>query len=791
MPRFFAIDTSSSTTNVSDYWRIVSLLVKDYYQEGDKIIEWNSTARYITKDKLNEFIMKKRGYGGGTYPIQIIYALEETTRNPFELILVTDGEIYTNDIDSCDKELLKSGIKFASSKIIVISRHPDISVAAPFIRNCPSEIITPISEDIEQAVLNYLQPVSNEDIQTLNNLKQIASIADFEANYESILRALTARLIGTVGDQDLRNEICKMQGRIIRSKATEKSFDSSEIVEALEAGNLDEALRFGERFFETQSVDSTFDSKIQNLLRICDGGLRQAFSASSIQAARAGRADAVTEADTLDLDEVESFAETTFVCPISYEDETDPTILVAKPDLPLLTGIGKKETDMLIDCPLNALTIIDTFSELFASFIDHPVSLKMLRESADVGHEITVSPLTRREIIGAIPLGACKEHVSAANWTLSQLVSGGKKLGNFDLWFAVLWFLIKNGKIPYLEDVLPFVEEQLVWRMKNSISSVSLTGLGSYPQARVPLAVACWFCISSKAIKTKTPQFFDTLRLHSLHASVLVDLINLVKYPLPSGIEVFINRTSVLLQMIKMGNKDFNTFRMYVNALTQKCIRLTREDVGSIYKGSCEDILIPVDGAADAEQIEMVMNMIPLFNALPLNEILGLASLVKRNTAAKDIFLPLSWNPPAPPAPIFEWEHYKGKREKLMDVKICPATMRPYFMVQGHAWEDHFLSIVDAKNINRRFSENKIFALFVGKYEMYPTASQFVYFAWKNLSKSESSHKTCLPDIREFADMVIDRFARVTDGVSPKDFINRFNKSIYIDARMKIEKEAN
>jgi hypothetical protein len=43
--------------------------------------------------------------------------------------------------------------------------------------------------------------------------------------------------------------------------------------------------------------------------------------------------------------------------------------------------------------------------------------------------------------------------VEVGNATLAKLVSGGKILGNLNLYYAVIWYLIQEGAIEYLKDI--------------------------------------------------------------------------------------------------------------------------------------------------------------------------------------------------------------------------------------------------------------------------------------------------------------------------------------------------
>jgi hypothetical protein len=66
---------------------------------------------------------------------------KEITSNKYErVILVTDGEVDDNDVQSCD-EILKD-FKFAKTicYIITNTNNVNMSVTCPFTRNCANEV---------------------------------------------------------------------------------------------------------------------------------------------------------------------------------------------------------------------------------------------------------------------------------------------------------------------------------------------------------------------------------------------------------------------------------------------------------------------------------------------------------------------------------------------------------------------------------------------------------------------------------------------------------------------------
>lgn len=63
------------------------------------------------------------------------------------------------------------------------------------------------------------------------------------------------------------------------------------------------------------------------------------------------------------------------------------------------------------------------------------------------------NPFTQNRLLGAIPLGTHESHVAVGNHTLAKLITGGKMLGNLNLYYAVIWYLINEGEIEYLKPI--------------------------------------------------------------------------------------------------------------------------------------------------------------------------------------------------------------------------------------------------------------------------------------------------------------------------------------------------
>jgi hypothetical protein len=486
-PRLFAIDYSTSVTGNSFYYQEVSTIVKDNLRGGDVVILWDHGYRQVTPEEL-EIVIESQSGGGGTAPVAIAEAVSVLGKSTsWHLVLITDGQVGVTSIDQCDNFVKDEGLSFRFVTGFIIGGEGNLSVLCPFTRDC-SHIVHSIGMSGSSIVRHEVARVNDEDVLLLSKIEEIQTVERFESSFESLRRSLTARTLGTVGDRRLRNEVIDLQNRLARSLGSGVENVGYAFREALESHRLSEALEYGSQLVQTHVVPVGLSAKLHELIRMCEGALRLTFDVGSIQNARAERARSMIEADTLDVTPIDSTAGS-FVCPISYEDETDPVILIAEPTQPLLFKVGPKTVTQILDCPLNAL-LKHHFLEDFTSSFDHALSLNSMRQAASSGSPITTSPITRRQLIGAIPLGGAKSHVEAADWTISRLVSGGKVLGNADLWFAVLWIALEDGRASHLSDLLPFIREQMIWRLRYRYSSAAVTGFTGFVQQRIPLGCA-------------------------------------------------------------------------------------------------------------------------------------------------------------------------------------------------------------------------------------------------------------------------------------------------------------
>ena len=127
------------------------------------------------------------------------------------LIIVTDGQVGESDIKQSDNLMNYYNIKFKFVSFYAIGSEADLSVRAPFCRNCPNKTIH---------VLNANQrmekpSISFDEISALNKLLNINTIQEFNSEFNKLQSAIKAKQLGKNGGQDLMFKLLAFKNRII------------------------------------------------------------------------------------------------------------------------------------------------------------------------------------------------------------------------------------------------------------------------------------------------------------------------------------------------------------------------------------------------------------------------------------------------------------------------------------------------------------------------------------------------------------------------------------------------
>ena len=202
MKTLFAIDCSRSIRRKkSFYHQELNQIINEYYKEGDIFYLWSDSLKEkkISREKMKEFTNKMEGYGNTNSSLIAEIALDAGNTYREHLLIVTDGEVPNSCIDKSTKLINDNNIKFKYVTTFIIGEGSNLSVGAPYCRDCPN-ITFAIREINKRENMASLLP---EDIQSLSEIHKINNYEQFIIKYPYLDRAIQSKMLGAIADKDL------------------------------------------------------------------------------------------------------------------------------------------------------------------------------------------------------------------------------------------------------------------------------------------------------------------------------------------------------------------------------------------------------------------------------------------------------------------------------------------------------------------------------------------------------------------------------------------------------------
>jgi hypothetical protein len=176
---------------------------------------------------------------------------------------------------------------------------------------------------------------------------------------------------------------------------------------------------------------------------------------------------------------------------------------------------------------------------------------------------------------------------------------------------AIVWILVEKNRTPFLKEMLPFLREQMIWRLKNHTSTALLSGLSGYVQTRLRLDAAIYFSLVSQKFTPPPDPKYDTLRCHLMHARYLMQLMNLVSINIPADILIQIKRVHAMMQLLSKSKKEgYIELLSLGQALVQNGFKINRDNIHHelLNNSKLRNLNIPLDGPASEIQIKEVLS---------------------------------------------------------------------------------------------------------------------------------------------------------------------------------------
>jgi hypothetical protein len=808
----YLFDCSGSVRNNAHYHDLLRQIFDSLSIKNHQIIGWNHVF-YPMSDEQFITINNAMVGNGGTLTSAIAQYILTLPSDKYDVVIVTDGIVDTQDIMTCDtlmSSISKKGVNINSVISFICSNsRVNFSVLAPFLRN-PGLAYVFHGTDSQSMIL--VHTMNNKDrAEILAFVQNATTIDDITTIYDRLMSLLSTMMMGkTSPDPSLRSMICETFARI-KSNIIKSLVNSSESVtfqrEFYETKNLtvDSVRRFV-NWYKSASCMKDFTIKLNSLLQICDARLSTVFDPTEIRRAALARATIQTVAPSADqLVTIETTADSQNIveCPVMMGSDYAMGLMI-KDGAPLFSRCDKAAQDFLMKNTFSAIGNTPLI-ELLKERMDHSISLQGYIGIMQA-HKRVLSPTTRSPISVIIPLGADPVSVKAANYAIGQFVLGQNGIiGNPNVWFYICYHTIKNGGAPWLESILPLMEKQLIYRMDSARCQLSHSGLSIHIQANVSWGVALRFILSQ--IEIDMPKNDSSFPIFSSSIQHIITLLEMYGCVLPESIYKYctvVRYAGILVNECKRIHLD--SFRVkYTSALIRNFYQVGANLSPEIRADAERNVwfyeYIPLDGqqteipafATDlsADIRALMYNLASKFTT-ESTTVFTLMESVDYNTI-DNLFV-------HPVTPENDWLIYTN--HVPFNTRIHPETMRPYsFNKNGDKTTDWKTSFVKFFNGDAHYNKtifsgpygrpcsdvfcgSKMYASFIEKFRRHPTLDDFIMFCFATCKNSQYAHKT-IPCV-SFCEAVLSsfEFSRV---LSVDEFLIKYNASSNRVDRLRIE----
>ena len=776
----YSTSPSCSGFDTSFYHSKTQSIVKDLDSSNTIFVKWDDKHSVISKVNLEEINKSKKGFNG-TSPVSLFKFIKEIGFKG-NLIFISDGQITENCAQMCSEIL--SGWKFNNVNIYLIYTGGTIneSVSCALTRESTHEIN--IYKDSYSSPSTII--VNENDFKTVYNVELINTVEEFLNQKEKLKNVLFSINMGTSGNKVLHTKLVELKKLLVKSESNsfKKNDDNpvSRLIESFDKSDpsLVELNNVWKMYYKIEDgVDDENDWKklIDKFISWCEGSLSKTFDRNKITNREASAIlQPVIPSESVQILE-EKLEDLKLSCPITLSEysSSNMIILMKRNGSSVFDDLPTNLRDSLINCPLNALRNNEILMYI-KSLLDCVICIEAYNELVDYGIS-DKSPLTREEIFGGLCLGKDKSHIQATNSTLRYVLTGGKSLGNIDLWFAVIYFIIKRGYVEHLIEYLPMVEEHLKYRLLNSKSYMCLSGLPTYPTYSVPLGLALWcsVMVTTKDLSLIKNPKNDPIRLHLSYSLDIIELLNILNINVPTKLLLHINRLKTLrnfLLEVKKGKEQTFKLKNLVDALFYNAIETS-------------NMWILIDGEVSDEQISKVRYQLPnVCKKLSNTEIKDILELCDSNKAEADIYIAYNFEIKSYIKCITKnWTF--GKVVPYYKVNICPKTCRPYYNIIENGWKKTWLDNAIEIYGYTLFSTNNFFGNYVFLNKKYPTKEEFFnYIFMYHFTRDTKTLPIC---IQQFVDEVFTEYEDILKTIKPEEFSKRWSESVHKDARQIME----
>ena len=687
------IDISGSVNNSTIYWNKVSEIVS--LNKTAKFIVWDITSKEVTYNDILTYIESKNGYGGTAISSVALSIVDNKYNN--NIIIITDGEVSANYVKLAETILNGFNIKEVECHIIksYYSSDIDISVHLPFMCNNTSKLYYTNCE----SETKLIKSINKTDYELLKNI----TLENVMNHFDMIYDIINISNMGKSGLPEIKQKLLKIRTEFIRlSNENLKVIDGNSVQNELQNSNYENAINMIktiENIFVNQ-IDNSPISKFNKLLSLCDDRTNSGFALNE-KIFIAKKSEEITPEEVTEKE-------------LNKYDFEDPVLLdLDIPQLVILKSTEElfandKDFKNFIENPLNIIEN-EEFKNKIAKRIGHCIGIKLT-------NKCLFDPYTRIEILGTIPLTTSNlQHNNVGTHNLFKLFTNGKKLGNPNLYYIILWqIIVIENRCEFLNEYKEYITNHLKFRISNAMTYISLCGLPDFNRTIVPMDVAMYYIINGPEIN-KT-----ILRKHIFNIDIILNIItNVFKYQISNEIIKHINLEKTLLSMLSLVKKDLKGFKRKIKCLINSYIYVDNE-------------YIPIDKIATKKDIDDIMKTFPeYYQSHTYNELIYLSTLVNRNLSANAI--QLKYNKPIEYDVKFENDW--SDRYIITKPEPLNISLKTFRIVYNSNWKE----LSEKENIvsvDKQLSAYNDYIKYYIKYKHFPSFNEFAKYIYNKYNKA-------------------------------------------------------
>ena len=572
----FLMDSSTSVQGDTNYFKNLKEIISGSNDKTSVYVQWDSIAQCCSRSQMDEWITSRKGYRA-TDPIHSVPHIPNDFGEKDTIIMVSDGQIPSSSAQSFCQEMntrFPFGCKFKQIQVILINTGGSIdkSIVSAFTKyDCPF-----VLKIYEQN--GSLKSQEEENFFRLfDKLRDMDNLSDFTPELRRSIHNLALGCSST--DRivvDLRSEIKrlmrKFQEELDRAPTagnpTLDEFTAETGKENLSISVLKKCVNKMNSDFHLKKATAgnplliLIQTESDLTHRLLDFGINSGLhnsggGVSGLAVANASVAEEVN-IDTCAMEDSCNFEDPILKSlSFDFEDPISGELTIAI--------VPIKQGDSLL--PSGNISQIRKFPMLlgvddknFMAPIGFDGFDGMIQHSQSSGLNLS-HPLTRIRIrdtgILIFPKKATDEQkdniVKFNNSAIAKLLFNGKKIGDPNLFYFC--FALRMLSVSFLQEFKPQIEEEIRWRLKNSMTYATLCGPSTeFPHDKMSILNALIFTVLSACVCETSAQ--NPLLMHISYLSKIKKLLEISGVKLPVEIKKHLELIQVAMKLLNVNKDD-------------------------------------------------------------------------------------------------------------------------------------------------------------------------------------------------------------------------------------------